>query len=98
MLPLRFEEITIQDVLELVELKTAERRTLEYKERLSTGNREERTEFLSDVSSFANASGGDILYGIAEERDETGRTTGTPGAVRRCRSIMRPWNVPGSSR
>ncbi len=82
MLPIRFEEITAQDVLQLIELKTAERKTLEYKERLATGNREERTEFLSDVSSFANASGGDILYGIAEERDETGKATGAPGAVR----------------
>lgn len=30
------------------------------------------------MTSFANASGGDILYGVKEKRDENGKTTGTP--------------------
>ncbi len=33
---------------------------------------------MADVSSFANASGGDILYGITEERDDEGNTTSIP--------------------
>lgn len=82
MLPTRFEEIGANDVLRLLELKIVEHRTLEYKEKLASGNREERAEFLSDISSFANASGGDIIFGIAEERDEEGKTTGIPGSIK----------------
>ncbi len=82
MLPVRFEEITPADVVRLVELKTVERKTLEYKERLATGNREERVEFLSDVSSFANASGGDLIFGISDERDEAGKPTGVPAEIK----------------
>lgn len=82
MLPVRFDDIAAADLLRLVELKTVERKTLEYKERLSTGNREERAEFLCDVCSFANASGGDMIFGISEERDDTGKPTGLPGAIK----------------
>lgn len=82
MIPNRFEEISAADVQRLLELKIIEHRTLEYKEKLASGNREERAEFLSDISSFANASGGDIIFGIAEERDEEGKTTGIPGLVK----------------
>ncbi len=82
MLPARFDDITAPDILRLIELKITERKTLEYKERLATGNREERAEFLADVCSFANASGGDILFGIAEERDDAGKPTGIPGAIK----------------
>jgi hypothetical protein len=83
MLPTRFEEISAEDVQRLVDLKIVEHRTLEYKEKLASGNREERAEFLSDISSFANASGGDIIFGIAEERSEDGKTTGIPGSINR---------------
>ena len=82
MLPIRFENITATDVLRLIEMKTGERKTLEYKERLAVGGREERTEFLSDISSFANASGGDILFGVSEERDAAGKSTGIPGQIK----------------
>lgn len=82
MLQSRFEDISADDILQLVELKIVEHRTLEYKEKLASGNREEKAEFLSDISSFANAAGGDMLFGIAEERDEAGRTTGIPGAIK----------------
>jgi len=82
MLPIRFEAIGAEDVMRLLEMKTVEHRTLEYKEKLASGNREERAEFLSDISSFANAAGGDILFGIAEERNEDGKTTGIPGAIK----------------
>src|SRR5262249_24965211 len=34
--------------------------------------------FLGDISSFANSAGGDILYGVADERDANNQPTGTP--------------------
>ena len=42
----------------------AEGRTLDYKRTLPGSTDEEKREFLADVSSFANAAGGDIVYGI----------------------------------
>jgi hypothetical protein len=43
---------------------------------------DEKAEFLADISSFANASGGDIIFGISDERDENGRPTGVPDVVK----------------
>ncbi|HTV48310.1 MAG TPA: ATP-binding protein [Phycisphaerae bacterium] len=40
-----------------------------------------KKEFLADVSSFANASGGDIIYGIKEAVDTNGKKTGEPEEV-----------------
>lgn len=81
MLPIRFEDISAEDILRLVEEKTAEHKTLEYKSKLTIATSDEKAEFLADISSFANASGGDIIFGIADERDGTGQSTGVPSAI-----------------
>jgi len=81
MLPTRFEDIRSEDLLRLIEDKISERKTLEYKQTLNIGGQDERAEFLADISSFANASGGDIVFGIAEERDQSGRATGIPKEI-----------------
>jgi predicted HTH transcriptional regulator len=57
-----------------------EGRTLDYKEALPTGGRDDRKEFLADVTAFANGAGGDIVYGVTERR-ENNRPTGVPEAV-----------------
>ncbi|MGO9470593.1 MAG: helix-turn-helix domain-containing protein [Isosphaeraceae bacterium] len=71
-----FDRIEMEDVEALVANGVQESRTLEYKQALPANSDEEKREFLADVSSFANASGGDILYGIVEMRDQNGKTTG----------------------
>lgn len=81
MLPVRFEDIGPDDILRLVENKISERKILEYKQALNIGGQDERAEFLADISSFANASGGDIVFGVSEERDESKRPTSIPEAV-----------------
>jgi hypothetical protein len=81
MLPIWFEDISPEDVLRLVEDKISERKVLEYKQTLNIGGQDERAEFLADISSFANASGGDIVFGIADERDDGGRATGIPKEI-----------------
>lgn len=81
MLPLRFDDITGEDIVTLVEAKIPERKTLEYKERLNINTNEEKAEFLADISSFANASGGDIIFGISEQRDSERKPTGIPGEI-----------------
>jgi hypothetical protein len=81
MLPNSFDEITPDDILSLLANKVAERKVLEYKGKLPGGSDSSRKEFLADVCSFANTSGGDIIYGIRDERDATGKATGMPEAI-----------------
>lgn len=64
MIPRSFEEIVKSDVEALIANGVAERRTLEFKRELPGNREKDRKEFLADVTSFANAQGGDILFGI----------------------------------
>lgn len=59
-------EISESDLIALVDNEVAEGRTIEYKRDLPADSREGRSEFMSDVLSFANSSGGDLIFGIAE--------------------------------
>jgi hypothetical protein len=78
MISKEFDAITKTDIDALVSNAVAERRTIEYKQQLPTNGDEDKREFLADVSSFANAGGGDIIYGITEQRDDKGKPTGIP--------------------
>ncbi len=78
MIQREFDTITKADVEALVINAVAEGRTIEYKQQLPGNSDEEKREFLADVSSFANAGGGDIVYGIVEKRDSDNRPTGIP--------------------
>lgn len=67
------------DAVRLEALRTGgirEGRQLEYKDALPGHGDDDKREFLSDVSSFANAAGGDLIFGIRERRDTDGRPTG----------------------
>jgi hypothetical protein len=74
----RFELIDKSDIDSLIVNQVPESRTIDYKEELLVNTDGDRKEFLADVSSFANASGGDLLYGIQERRDKKGQSTGLP--------------------
>lgn len=62
------ETITEADLQRLVDDEVFEKKTIEYKEYLSINTRDEKKEFLADVSSFANASGGYLFFGIKEKK------------------------------
>lgn len=62
-----FEAIDEADLQTLVSQAIVEGKTIEYKRDLPSNAREGKKEFLADVTSFANASGGHIIYGIREE-------------------------------
>ncbi|HTU35958.1 MAG TPA: ATP-binding protein, partial [Candidatus Acidoferrum sp.] len=81
MIPKPFLQIGKDDIDALVTDATREGRTIEYKQELAVRTDAEKKEFLADVSSFANASGGDLLLGVEEERDAAGKTTGVPSVV-----------------
>src|SRR3990172_4919628 len=59
-------DVKQHDIETLVSAGTLESRYLEYKEALPGGSEADKHELLADVSAFANASGGVILFGIKE--------------------------------
>lgn len=73
-----FDQIDKTDIDALIFDEEPENRNLDYKQELQGGTDSNKKEFLADVSSFANASGGYILYGISEKRDAEGKATGIP--------------------
>lgn len=75
-----FEEICEEDLQGLVAASKPEDRELDYKSELPGSSDGDKKEFLADISSFANASGGDILYGIDEQRVD-GRASGLPRGI-----------------
>ncbi|MGK7954407.1 MAG: helix-turn-helix domain-containing protein [Crocosphaera sp.] len=62
------EQITESDLQELVDNEVAEGKTLDYKEKSSGNSDADKKEFLYDVSSFANASSGNLIFGITEDK------------------------------
>ena len=78
MLDKRLDSIEKGDIERLVVNGVPEGRALEYKEKLPGGSDGDRKEFLADVSSLANTVGGDIVYGVSEQRDADGKPTGVP--------------------
>jgi hypothetical protein len=59
--------ITAADIGALVAERTTEGRSIEFKRELPGAKDSERKEFLADVSSFANALGGDLIFGVEEQ-------------------------------
>jgi hypothetical protein len=66
MIPKRLEDISEDDVVALIENQVREGRTIDYKRELPGNSDGNKKEFLADVSSFANTSGGDLIFGMAE--------------------------------
>lgn len=75
-------KITTEDLQNLVENVVLEGKTIEYKAYLPGNLDGDKKEFLADVSSFANASGGDIVFGISEDPD-----TREPRALEGCKIL-----------
>ncbi len=60
-------QINDNDLENLIANSIPESKTIEYKRDLPGNSDNDRKEFLADISSFANSSGGDLIFGIAEE-------------------------------
>ena len=63
------DDISFTDIEELIKNEVGESKCLEYKSELLIDTHDNRREFLSDISSFANADGGYIIYGLAEDNN-----------------------------
>jgi hypothetical protein len=70
-----FEDLAEQHLAALIEQEDSEGRRLDFKEALPGISDADKREFLADVSSFANAGGGDLLFGMREA------DTGTAAAL-----------------
>ena len=72
---MRLDLATLQ---RLIEDGVPEDRQLEYKRELKLNTKEQKREFLADVSAFANADGGHLIVGIAEQNGVPIETGGIP--------------------
>lgn len=65
----KINEDTLNDLKESGEMENIR---LDYKKELKTKTNSDKKEFLTDIVSFANTSGGDIIYGIKEDNNKKG--------------------------
>jgi hypothetical protein len=73
-------DVTLEDLRGLCERKVAEGKQLDFKDALPGGDDKGRIDFLKDVTALANTDGGDLIYGLLEERED-GQKTGVAGEV-----------------
>lgn len=64
------DSVDENDLQNLVDENIPEGKKIEYKETLPNISYEDKIEFLCDVSSFANTSGGYLIFGISEDHDK----------------------------
>src|SRR6266566_793857 len=61
------DSIEESDLQQLIDNQVPEGKTIEYKDVLPGNSDGDKKEFLADVSSFANAAGGDLIFGVKED-------------------------------
>ncbi len=76
MIPKPLNTLTHADIRDLADHGVREGKTIDYKLTLPGGSDGDKKEFLADATSFANAGGGDLLFGVEEAE---GLPTGFPG-------------------
>jgi hypothetical protein len=72
-----WNQITKEDIERLVAEAVPESHTLDYKQEMPNESPKSKLDFLADIVAFANASGGDLIFGIEEQRVE-GKPTAMP--------------------
>jgi hypothetical protein len=78
MIDQRLDQITKTDIEALIAEKRPEGRSLDYKRDLELSTDAHKKELARDVASFANAGGGDLIFGIEEEKDANNKNLGVP--------------------
>ncbi len=80
MLPYAISDITKSHINALLADGISENRELDYKRELPEGP-DRRIGFLKDVAAFANTNGGDLVFGIEEERNSESKHTGRAARI-----------------
>ncbi|MDW8022595.1 MAG: ATP-binding protein [Nitrososphaerota archaeon] len=88
------KQIAEEDLQALINNSVSEGKTIEYKQSLPSNSDSDKKDFLAEVSSFANASGGDLIFGIIEENGVPKKLEGVSienvdQEIRRLDSIIR---------
>jgi hypothetical protein len=78
---LRPQDITEQGLRNLITAQVPEGKVIDYKRELPGNTESARKEFLADLSSFANAAGGHLVYGMAEDEGLPTALTGLSGDI-----------------
>lgn len=79
---LDIRKINLADIQGLIDNEERENQYIEYKEILPNFKTPaQKLEFLRDISAFANAEGGDIVFGVEEKRDNDNLPTAIPVAM-----------------
>src|SRR5687767_713544 len=73
----RLDALTEGHLQGLLDNSVSEGRRIDYKTAVGTRD-EDKREFLADVSSFANAAGGDLLIGVEETAGVASKLIGLP--------------------
>jgi len=68
----RLEDISEADLQSLIDEERIEKKVLEYKSDIPGNSDSDKKDFLANISSFANAVGGDLIFGVIENR-KTGK-------------------------
>lgn len=103
MIPFKLDDLSYSRIEEFLAAGARESRTLEFK-REPVGKRDQdKREFLADVSALANTAGGDLIFGIAEDKGEfvslVGLQMDDPDAeISRIENILRTGLEPRVSR
>jgi predicted HTH transcriptional regulator len=83
----QLDSLNVDDLQALIDAGVSEGREIEFKVAVGSADKDKR-EFLADVSSFANASGGDLLIGVAAKGGIATELTGFPKLRRMRRSSV----------
>jgi len=103
----QLEDISEADLQHLIDDERIEKKVLDYKSELPGNSDSDKKDFLADVCSFTNAVGGDLIYGVIENR-RTGKPEKLEGIeiknvdqeILRLNQIIRDGiepNIPSSS-
>lgn len=107
-MPPNFDQLELREennLQALVDNQVSESKTIDYKESLPGNSDSDKKEFLADVSSFANAAGGYLIYGMRENSGIASEICGlgsinADAEIRRLESIIRDGikpRIPGLS-
>ncbi len=107
-MPQNFDQLKLEeenDLQALVDNQVPESKTIDYKESLPSNSDSDKKEFLADVSSFANAAGGYLIYGMRENSGIASEVCGlesidADAEIRRLENIIRDGikpRIPGVS-
>ncbi|QIB75322.1 ATP-binding protein [Halogeometricum borinquense] len=84
------EDIALDDIQQLVDEKVQEGKEIEYKEFLDLDKDDHKETLLGEVTSFANARGGDLIIGVPDDQGTPRHVGGIP--VENLDSTIERWS------